>query len=171
MTRHLHHSVAYLMRLYHFARERGACKWYMVSGQIAWNSCLQSVTYLLLLRFVYRISYAVCRMPYIVYCSTLYGRDHKSRVVNWIWKMESRSGNLHFVHNLFRFSDNLATLCCKLWVYQGPFSPAPSLLAYYSYIWATFVCTPNLFGCMTINFIQLPPSQPPKNHFRAHLQQ
>lgn len=108
MTRHLHHSVAHLMRLYHFTRERerGACEWYMV-----WNSCLHSVTYLL--------PYTVYLISYIVYCCS----DYKSRVVNWIWKMESRSGNLHFVHNLFTFSDNLAALCCKLRVPLLPCRP------------------------------------------------
>lgn len=59
----------------------------MVSGQIAWNSCLQSVTYLLLLRFVYRISYAVCRISFIVPLSV-------AETINRVWLIEYGKWNL-----------------------------------------------------------------------------
>lgn len=59
----------------------------MVSGQIAWNSCLHSVTYLLLSHFVYLIPYTVYRISFIVALS-------RAETINRVWLIEYGKWNL-----------------------------------------------------------------------------
>lgn len=127
-------------------RERGACKWYMV-----WNSCPHSVTYLLLLRSVYRIPYTLYRISFVV-----------AATINRVWLIEYGKWNLvAVICILFITYSHFLTI----WLHfvascECPYSPASLWTG--SYIWATFVCTPKLFACMTINFIQLPTSPRPE---------
>lgn len=97
----------------------------------------------------FRIPYTLYRISFIV-----------AATINRVWLIEYGKWNLvAVICILFITYSHFLTI----WLHfvascECPYSP-PSLWTG-SYIWATFVCTPKLFACMTINFIQLLPSSP-----------
>lgn len=95
----------------------------------------------------FRIPYTLYRISFIV-----------AATINRVWLIEYGKWNLvAVICILFITYSHFLTI----WLHfvascECPYSPASLWTG--SYIWATFVCTPKLFACMTINFIQLPPS-------------
>lgn len=142
----------------------------MVSGHIAWNSCLHSVTYLLLSHFVYLIPYIVCRISFIVALS-------RAETINRVWLIEYGKWNLVAVicilfitysHFLTIWLHFVASCECI----KAPSPPHP--LWRYTRIFGHF-CMHTKVICLHDDKFHtaphLPPPPTPRDHFRAHLQQ
>lgn len=134
------------MRLYHFTRERERERHMHMIYSLEQLSALGNIFTTL----TFRIPYTLYRISFIV-----------AATINRVWLIEYGKWNLvAVICILFITYSHFLTI----WLHfvascECPYSPASlSGAALFSYIWATFVCTPKLFACMTINFIQLPPS-------------